>query len=197
MTTGSPPVILRSIGFVYAREFTSKTFDGYCKGTDVGHHIPIYTPKWSRGNNYNGSSDIGDAHQSLYIRLGWCNIAYNYANSSMTYRHSMYPCVTASDWVQIFCTYAHSSEPFMCQLRCHSAYGRSLKTSEQLSWNWNSNNRPPLNALARRSPYRLIYGCHFDETVFPSLGGDKNTNVQQERQELLWSVPTMSHLDPY
>ena len=27
-------------------------------------------------------------------------------------------------------------------------------------------------------------GCHFDETVFPSLGGDKNTDVQQERQEL-------------
>ena len=38
--------------------------------------------------------------------------------------------------------------------------------------------------------------CHFDETVFPSLGGDKNKNVQQERQELSWSVPTMSHLDP-
>ena len=39
-------------------------------------------------------------------------------------------------------------------------------------------------------------GCHFDETVFPSLGGDKNTDVQQELQELSWPVPTMSHLDP-
>ncbi|PRQ35540.1 hypothetical protein RchiOBHm_Chr5g0081141 [Rosa chinensis] len=55
----------------------------------------------------------------------------------MTYRHSMYPCITASDWIQIFCTYAHLSEsfmcqcePFMCQMRCHHAYGRSLKTSE-------------------------------------------------------------------
>ena len=45
--------------------------------------------------------------------------------------------------------------------------------------------------LDRRSLY-----CHFDETVFPSLGGDKNKYVQQERQELSWSVPTMSHLDP-
>lgn len=45
--------------------------------------------------------------------------------------------------------------------------------------------------LDRRSLY-----CHFDETVFPSLGGDKNKNVQQERQELSWSVPTLSHLDP-
>lgn len=38
--------------------------------------------------------------------------------------------------------------------------------------------------------------CHIDETVFPSLGGDKNKYVQQERQELSWSVPTLSHLDP-
>ena len=38
--------------------------------------------------------------------------------------------------------------------------------------------------------------CHFDETVFPLLGGDKNKNVQQERQELSWSVPTVSHLNP-
>ena len=38
--------------------------------------------------------------------------------------------------------------------------------------------------------------CHFDETVFPSLGGDNNKNVQQERHELSWSVPTLSHLDP-
>ena len=36
---------------------------------------------------------------------------------------------------------------------------------------------------------------HFDETVFPSLGGDKNKDVQVERQELSWFVPTVSHLD--
>ena len=45
--------------------------------------------------------------------------------------------------------------------------------------------------LDRRSLY-----CYFDESVFPSLRGDKNKYVQQERQELSWSVPTMSHLDP-
>ena len=40
--------------------------------------------------------------------------------------------------------------------------------------------------------------CHFDETVFPSLGGDKNINVQQERQELSWSVPHyVSSRSPY
>ena len=55
-------------------------------------------------------------------------------------------------------------------------------------------NLPLLSAtwiLARRSLY-----YHFDETVFPSLGGDTNKYVQQERQELSWSVPTLSHLDP-
>ena len=38
--------------------------------------------------------------------------------------------------------------------------------------------------------------CHFDETVFPSLGGDKHANVPVERRELSWYTPTMSHLDP-
>ncbi|XP_070667413.1 uncharacterized protein [Malus domestica] len=36
--------------------------------------------------------------------------------------------------------------------------------------------------------------CHFDETVFPSLGGEKT--VPEERQELTWAVPTLSHFDP-
>ena len=35
--------------------------------------------------------------------------------------------------------------------------------------------------------------CHFDEIVFPPLGGDKT--VSSERRELSWVVPTMSHLD--
>ena len=38
--------------------------------------------------------------------------------------------------------------------------------------------------------------CHFDETVFPSLGGDKHVNVPVERRELSWYAHTMSHLDP-
>ena len=36
--------------------------------------------------------------------------------------------------------------------------------------------------------------CYFDETVFPSLRGDKITNV--EHRKLLWITPTLSHLDP-
>ncbi|KAM2757279.1 hypothetical protein PS2_019050 [Malus domestica] len=39
--------------------------------------------------------------------------------------------------------------------------------------------------------------CHFFETVFPSLGRDKNVNVPEERRELLWMTPTLSHLDPH
>ncbi|KAM0997726.1 hypothetical protein ACFX2C_007578 [Malus domestica] len=35
---------------------------------------------------------------------------------------------------------------------------------------------------------------HFDETVFPSLGGEKI--VSEERKELTWVVPTLSHFDP-
>ncbi|KAM2663615.1 hypothetical protein EV1_010150 [Malus domestica] len=36
--------------------------------------------------------------------------------------------------------------------------------------------------------------CHFDETVFPLLGGEKA--VPKERQKLTWVVPTLSHFDP-
>ncbi|KAM2053253.1 hypothetical protein ACFX1T_002915 [Malus domestica] len=36
--------------------------------------------------------------------------------------------------------------------------------------------------------------CHFDETVFPLLEGEKT--VPEERQELTWVVPTLSHFDP-
>ena len=39
--------------------------------------------------------------------------------------------------------------------------------------------------------------CQFDETVFPSLGGDKNViNIPEERRELTWNTSTLSHLDP-
>ncbi|KAM1489087.1 hypothetical protein ACFXTO_032382 [Malus domestica] len=38
--------------------------------------------------------------------------------------------------------------------------------------------------------------CHFYEIVFSSLGGDKNVNFLDERRELLWTTPTLSHLDP-
>ena len=36
--------------------------------------------------------------------------------------------------------------------------------------------------------------CHFDETVFPPLGG--GIPPSGERRELLWHVPDLSHLDP-
>ncbi|KAM1795005.1 hypothetical protein ACFX11_035414 [Malus domestica] len=39
--------------------------------------------------------------------------------------------------------------------------------------------------------------CHFYEIVFSSLGRDKNVNVHDERRELLWTTPTLSHLDLY
>ncbi|KAK9910758.1 hypothetical protein M0R45_034704 [Rubus argutus] len=44
--------------------------------------------------------------------------------------------------------------------------------------------------------FTTLVGCHSDETVFPPLGGDKNVTIPDERRELTWNVPTMSHLDP-
>ena len=36
--------------------------------------------------------------------------------------------------------------------------------------------------------------CHFNESVFPSLGGEKS--IPKERQEISWKTSTMTHLDP-
>ena len=38
--------------------------------------------------------------------------------------------------------------------------------------------------------------CHFNETVFPSLGGDRKKDFPRERQELSWFVPILSYLVP-
>jgi len=38
--------------------------------------------------------------------------------------------------------------------------------------------------------------CHFNETVFPPLGGEK-VPIPEERREITWNVPSLSHLDPH
>ena len=35
---------------------------------------------------------------------------------------------------------------------------------------------------------------HFNESVFPSLGGEKS--IPEERREISWKASTMTHLDP-
>ena len=36
--------------------------------------------------------------------------------------------------------------------------------------------------------------CHFNESVFPSLGREKS--IPEERREISWKTSTMTHLDP-
>ena len=36
--------------------------------------------------------------------------------------------------------------------------------------------------------------CHFNETVFPPLGGEKS--IPEERREITWNASTLSHFDP-
>ena len=40
---------------------------------------------------------------------------------------------------------------------------------------------------------RFAY-CHFDESVFPPLGGDKPIN--NKWREITWNTPSLLHLDP-
>ena len=35
--------------------------------------------------------------------------------------------------------------------------------------------------------------CHFNENVFPPLGGEKS--ILEEQQEITWNVSTLSHFD--
>ncbi|KAK9170349.1 hypothetical protein Syun_002489 [Stephania yunnanensis] len=37
--------------------------------------------------------------------------------------------------------------------------------------------------------------CHFDEAIFPPLGGDKKP-IQKEWREIAWNASTLSHYDP-
>ena len=37
--------------------------------------------------------------------------------------------------------------------------------------------------------------CHFNETIFPPLGGEKS--LLEARHEITWNVLTLSHLDPH
>ena len=46
-----------------------------------------------------------------------------------------------------------------------------------------------------RDVFRIRYAdCHFNETVFPPLGGEKL--IPEERQEITWNASTLSHFDP-
>ena len=36
--------------------------------------------------------------------------------------------------------------------------------------------------------------CHFNKSVFSSLGGEKS--IPEERREISWKASTMTHLDP-
>ncbi|KAK9903176.1 hypothetical protein M0R45_001187 [Rubus argutus] len=53
----------------------------------------------------------------------------------------------------------------------------------------------PTNSI-RLDTAREFTSKFLDDYFFPSLGGDKNVYVQQERRELSWPVPTLSHNDP-
>ena len=40
----------------------------------------------------------------------------------------------------------------------------------------------------------VFENCHFNETVFPQLGGEKF--MPEARQEIIWNDSMLSHFDP-
>ena len=41
----------------------------------------------------------------------------------------------------------------------------------------------------------MFEDCHFNETIFPPLGGEKS--LPEGRREITWNVSMLSHLDPH
>ena len=37
--------------------------------------------------------------------------------------------------------------------------------------------------------------CHFNETMFPQLGGGGGESIPEGRHEITWNASTLSHLD--
>ena len=58
----------------------------------------------------------------------------------------------------------------------------------------------PLSILRYLEPltgdvFRAIFSnCHFNEIVFPPLGGEKS--IPEERREITWNASILSHFDP-
>jgi hypothetical protein len=72
----------------------------------------------------------------------------------------------------------------------------SFEMFKYLGWQQISNYCPLLRSLTGDLFTAKFVDYHFNKIVFPSLGGDKNMNVQHEWHKLSWSVPILSHLDP-
>ncbi|KAM1358219.1 hypothetical protein FF2_044719 [Malus domestica] len=200
-----PDYPIKSIRLDNAGEFTSKTFDDYCMsiGVEVEHHVPhVHTQ--------NGLAEafikrLQMIARSLVIRTKLPIAAWGHAILHAAKLVRLRPVATQPFSALQLVT---GCEPDISHLRVFG-YAVYVPISPPLHTNMGPQRRMGIY-VGYDSPSIIRYlepltgylftarftDCHFYETVFPPLGGDKNVNVPNERRELSWTTPTLSHLDP-
>jgi hypothetical protein len=200
-----PDYPIKSIRLDNAGEFTSQAFDDYCMsiGIDVEHPVPhVHTQ--------NGLAEatikrIQMIARALVMRTNLPTSAWGYAILHAALLIRFRP--TAS---QPFSAYqlVTGYEPdishlriFGCAVYVPIAPPQRTKMGPQRRLSIYVGYESPtiiryLEPLTSDLFTARFADCHFDETVFPSLGGDRKNEFPRERQELSWNVPTLSHFDP-
>ncbi|KAM1614644.1 hypothetical protein ACFX2K_023977 [Malus domestica] len=200
-----PDYPIKSIRLDNAGEFTSKTFDDYCMsvGVEVEHPVPhVHTQ--------NGLAEafikrLQMIARSLVIRTKLPIAAWGHAILHAAKLVRLRPVATQPFSALQLVT---GCEPDISHLRVFGC-AVYVPISPPLRTKMGPQRRMRIY-VGYDSPSIIRYlepltgdlftarftDCHFYETVFPSLGGDKNVNVPNEQRELSWTTPTLSHLDP-
>ncbi|KAK9912309.1 hypothetical protein M0R45_036177 [Rubus argutus] len=196
---------IKSIRLDNAGEFTSKTFDDYCMsiGIEVEHPVPhVHT---QNGLAEAAIKRIQMVTRTLVMRTNLPLSAWGHAVLHAAMLIRLRPTATQTFSAQQLVT---GYEPSISHLRIFGCAVYVPITPPQRT-KMEPQRRMSIY-VGFESPTIIRYvepltgdlftarfaDCHFDEIVFPSLGGDKNVNIQQERRELSWPVPTLSHNDP-
>ena len=200
-----PDYPIKSIRLDNAAEFTSKTFDDYCMTLGIHLEHPVAYVHSQNGLAEAFIKRLQMIARTLVMRTKLPVSAWGYAILHAAALVRLRPMATQSlSAYQLVTEY----EPDVSHLRVfgclvnvpieppkRSKFGPQKRRGIYVGYESPSIIRylEPLTGdlfTARHAD------CDFDETVFPSLGGDLHVNVDKERRELTWHVPTQSYLDP-
>ena len=173
-------------------------------GINVDHPMPYVHTQNGPGRSFhkapsNDSSDFGYENQTAGICLGLWNIALSYVGPPEAHRYPTTFTITVGHWIRPNVSHLRV---FGCAIYMPIAPPLRTKMGPQRKMGIYVGYDLPsivryLEPLTGDLFTARFADCQFDETIFPSLGGDKHADVLVERRELSWYAPIMSHLDPF
>ncbi|KAK9911207.1 hypothetical protein M0R45_035128 [Rubus argutus] len=175
---------IKSIRLDNAGEFTSKAFDDYCMsiGIDVEHPVPhVYT---QNGLAEAAIKRIQMVTRTLVMRTNLPLSAWGHAVLHAAMLIRLRPTATQAFSAQQLVT---GYEPSISHLRIFGCAVYVPITPPQ---------RTKMGPQRRMGIYVGFESPTIIRYVEPLTGGDKNVTIHQERRELSWPVPTLSHNDP-